>query len=540
MSTNIDIKLVGGELLGRDAAHRSNQRNSQHQREKDAKTEKEFVDSAVKRVLPMKGEQGQALKSKLVPAAFPSTGVYSIALAFFNRPLGNSPGNFRISTTSGASVSWDAEDLGAGLPTPDNVNTPNLQRTGYTSGAGLTRNTYALILPINKSTCIACWVSGGLSAVQSSTFDRTRTVANRVEFSRAYNYYVPVTVVGGVSYGGFWRTRFTNCPFAEDNLSNVPNSYPSEPPSYYNFLDSSYSTYALSFNTVNSFNIQERNVLCALIKGNTIRKITTPSIFREKAIRLVDIAEANSATGDLLSANTSEQEDLELWWKLPDGSKATSGVSYARGSSADFIVSSPARDPDQIWDREPAGRSMFAVGYDYSLTGNSEPLYKQILTTTTTAAQYADSPDLNKMLGIHYGMGYETPSTDASHGVLQGFYTPAIYSYLNNNLPISNNSMRNYGFVRSQLSDAGANVPTKLIVQEAGGDLAAGLIRFHEAAIPSGLTIESDLSALSYTKQKTISYDASLGFPYVAWDWGRAAYNQAQLTSLGFSQSDLS
>lgn len=72
MSTNIDINIVGGKLLGRDKANRADSRDTQLQREKDSRTAADPTITTALQKRAMKGERGNDKPKAPKPAATPS------------------------------------------------------------------------------------------------------------------------------------------------------------------------------------------------------------------------------------------------------------------------------------------------------------------------------------------------------------------------------------------------------------------------------------------------------------------------------------
>jgi hypothetical protein len=72
MSSNIEINLVGGELLGRDQRKRAIKREDQLTQEKQAQVEVDFNKGTIKNAVPMRGERGKTPLTSASPAARPT------------------------------------------------------------------------------------------------------------------------------------------------------------------------------------------------------------------------------------------------------------------------------------------------------------------------------------------------------------------------------------------------------------------------------------------------------------------------------------
>jgi hypothetical protein len=73
MSTNIELNLIGGSLLARDAEQRSNNRTAQLQNEKESKAANDPAALAAQARKAMRGERGKDKKKRPEPAATPSS-----------------------------------------------------------------------------------------------------------------------------------------------------------------------------------------------------------------------------------------------------------------------------------------------------------------------------------------------------------------------------------------------------------------------------------------------------------------------------------
>jgi hypothetical protein len=277
-------------------------------------------------------------------------------------------------------------------------------------------------------------------------------------------------------------------------------------------------------------------VYCAFVQGNTIKKISTPLGFRSKAIAFVDWATEQSATGPLLNANSFEHITREFYWDAGGGQTISLPDKVLMPPSTEWNM---PYDIYKIWDRAPGANLLNGFGGTQTITGNNQPLYRPSSSLTNYPAQYSTEPDANKMLGLHYGLGLSTGSSEYEHGVTSGLYTPAIYSYLNQSLTISNNSMTSYQYVKNSLANLQAPVPNKLLVVKETQTSTTGEIQIATTAAPTSLTIKSNLTALPKTSQKTISYNPNNGGVSASWNWGRPDYCRSQLLALGFSAQDL-
>jgi hypothetical protein len=543
MSTQIDINLVGGQLLGRDANQRGNNRGQQLTKEKDSRLAQEPEVAARRGANAMKGERGQLSQKRPTPAAYTSSVPTDVAIAHFTgRPNYNSSGTFAIRTSDGTEVSWSAVSLETSDAQPEQINTLPLQQSTYFNRNWLDRSTQPLMLPYGPDSAVVCWISSGIViddvyAKRRELTDHTETpvagTPSWISYQSGYRLSWPLNPF----YTGTSENRISHWTIWTSPATNIPQ-YP-DIPDWANDLDSTVDVFDYSLVPFSSSYESERVVHCAFIQGASIRKIPTPAAFATKALRLVDWAQQSEGSQDTVETSSSYTVTREFNWFLTAGfgggavSYPPEYESFKAGGPGPFL-------PNDIYNHHNFTPRIEGIEGSQTIDYNNTPLYGPAYPLLTEeSAIYKDVDEKNKMLGFHYGLGYsQADGNEAGHGSTTGLFTPAIYSYLNEYLPIANNNMRNYSYARQSLISSGSTpVPNDMRTVEINYESTQ--FKLAKSPIPSGLTVTSDLSQSYESDSKTYPLDAANGDVAIAWNWNNQEYCAAQLAALGFTPADL-
>ena len=338
-------------------------------------------------------------------------------------------------------------------------------------------------------------------------------------------------------YTGTSQNRISHWTIWTTSATNIPQ-YP-DIPDWANDLDSTVDVFDYSLVPFSSSYESERVVHCAFIQGASIRKIDTPAAFATKALRLVDWAQQSEGSQDIVETSSSYTVTREFNWFLTAGfgggavSYPPEYESFKAGGPGPFL-------PNDIYNHHNFSPRIEGIEGRQTIDYNNTPLYGPAdILLTEEPALYKDVDEKNKMLGFHYGLGYsQADGNEAGHGSTTGLFTPAIYSYLNEYLPIANNNMRNYSYAGQVLIGVdAAPVPSDLVTVAVNYDIPE--FEIAKTSIPDDLTVTSDLSQSYESDSKTYPLDAANGDVAIAWNWNNQDYCAAQLAALGFTPADL-